>query len=282
MSNYIENNLGKDETVIIKAKKNWLYLLAPALWLILVLVLAIVANIYVSPYTTHEGLYIESSTAADMSDFDARYQNEVIREFAIQTYNANNPTNPVSNWNELRKVMKEQFRQQHRAEWEQDGEALWAQALAEAERSGMPNFLLNSGVYVLIIIWVLFVLIGVVPFVQRLLKWLSIDLALTNKRVIGKIGILRVNSLDFHLDKIDHVQIRATIFGNLFHYYSLKIVSVGGAGFDNNRRHKKDVDQFVGISNAQEFKDMATRAIELHAEEARKAQAAEIARAMGK
>ncbi len=289
MSMYIENNLTKDETILIKAKKSWLYLLMPALWLILVLVLAIVGQVYISKYTSHEGLYVEISTAEKMSDFDSnsRYLNDSEKEQMITLYNEENPETPVSNWSELRKKVEENVRQGYRDEWAEEGEALFERKFgdkAEAERAGMGFFqqlLVNSGTYVNIVLWVLVILIGVVPFVRRLLLWLSINLALTNKRIVGKVGILRVNSLDFHLDKIDHVQIKASIFGNLFHYYTLRVVSVGGAGFDNGRT-KTDKDTFVGISNAQEFKDMATRAIEVHAEEARRAQAEEIARAMGK
>lgn len=284
---YIENNLTKDETILIKAKKSWLYLLMPALWLILVLVLAIVGQVYISKYTSHEGLYVEISTAEKMSDFDSRYSSNMMKESAISLYNAGNPENPVSNWSELREKKEEEYRQYYRDEWAEEGEALFERKFgdkAEAEEAGMgflQSLLVNGGTYVNIVLWVLFILIGVVPFVRRLLLWLSINLALTNKRIVGKVGILRVNSLDFHLDKIDHVQIKASIFGNLFHYYTLRVVSVGGAGFDNGRT-KTDKDTFVGISNAQEFKDMATRAIEVHAEEARRAQAEEIARAMGK
>ncbi len=287
MSMYIENNLGKDETIVIKAKKSWLYLLMPAIWLVLIFVLAIVAQVYISKYTSHEGLYVEISTAESMSDFDLAFSSSTMKELAISQYNENHPADPVTDWDELREIRKEEYRQQYRDMWAKEGEILFDRKFgdkAEAELAGMGFFqelLINAGTYVNIVLWVLFFLIGVLPFIHRLLLWLSINLALTNKRVVGKVGILRVNSIDFHLDKIDHVQIKASILGNLFHYYTLRILSVGGAGFDNNRR-RNDKDTFVGISNAQEFKDMATRAIEVHAEEARKAQAAEIARAMGK
>ncbi len=289
MSMYIENNLTKDERVVMKAQKSWLYLLMPAIWLVLIFVLAIVAQVYISKYTSHEGLYVEISTAEKMSEFDSdsRSLSESEKEQWITLYNEENPETPVSNWSAFRKKVEEQYRQQYRDEWAEEGEALFERTLgnkAEAEEAGMGFFqqlLVNGGTYVNIVLWVLFILIGILPFVRRLLLWLSINLALTNKRIVGKVGILRVNSLDFHLDKIDHVQIKASLFGNLFHYYTLRVVSVGGAGFDNGRT-RTDKDTFVGISNAQEFKDMATRAIELHAEEARKAQAEEIARAMGK
>ena len=69
MSMYIENNLTKDERVVMKAQKSWLYLLMPAIWLVLIFVLAIVAQVYISKYTSHEGLYVEISTAEKMSEY---------------------------------------------------------------------------------------------------------------------------------------------------------------------------------------------------------------------
>ncbi len=186
MSQYIENNLGKDEVIILKAKKNPLYILMPII-----------------------GMIIDSVPAIFLSVMLSK------GEIKIGTGGA------------------------------------------------FSVFGIFAGVFVLLL-W-------------KICQFLSINLAVTNKRVVGKIGILSVKSIDIHIDKIDHVQIEAGILGNLFKYYSLQIFSVGGAGYDSRRRK----GQFVGIKNAQEFKDVVTEAIEQHAVEARKAQADEIARAMG-
>lgn len=123
------------------------------------------------------------------------------------------------------------------------------------------------------------IIIGAIIFLYFLLKFLTINLAVTNKRVIGKVGIISINALDMHIEKIDHVQVQAGLLGRLFKYYSLKVISVGGAGYNSKGAGKST---FVGIKNAHEFKNIVTEAIEKHAEEARKAQAEEIARAMGR
>lgn len=287
MSMYIENNLGKDEEIILKAKKSFLYLVGPLLWAVIVLVLAIVANVLVAPYASPKGMYIQSQLAEAMQEFDentkdmdsAEKEEGLSDSDAIAMMEHYIGRRNKYTWSDYRNAVSKLYEEEIEQHWEAEKDEYMERLNAEG---GFRKIVVNAGSYAAILIWVLFFLCGFVPFLKRLLKWLSINLALTNKRVVGKVGILRINALDFHLDKIDHVQIKGTILGNLFHYYSLRIVSVGGAGFDNNRRRKKDADQFVGISNAQEFKDMATRAIELHAEEARRAQAAEIARAMGK
>lgn len=122
-----------------------------------------------------------------------------------------------------------------------------------------------------IIMWVLWALIGVLPVIIKAISLACTCLCITNKRVIGKTGALSVHTLDYPINKVDNVEINAGLFGRIFHYYT---VSVRGSGGDNAQI------KFVGISNAPQFKNNITEAVERHAEEARRAQAEEIARAM--
>lgn len=119
--------------------------------------------------------------------------------------------------------------------------------------------------------WVLLV-IGALPLIVRLIVLWGMNLVVTNKRCLGKIGVLKIQALDYHIDKVDNVSLKAGIFGNLFHYHT---VIVKGGGDDA-------VIKFIGISNANAFKNAVNEAVEKHAEEARRQQAEEIARAMGK
>lgn len=220
MSQYVENHLGRNETIVLKAEKNILYLLMPFLWMVLMVVGAAVAQYFLN----------------DLS-------NSVQREPTFDEFLA-------------------------------DPGAMVDQGTRElAEAVYLP---------LTIIVWVAFGLIGVLPFVKSLLTFLSLNLALTNKRVVGKFGILSIVAIDITIDKIDHVALSASAFGNLFKYYSLSVVSVGGAGGDLSGSHRrKRGSSFVAIKNAQEFKDAVALAVEQHAEEARVAQAEAIARAMG-
>ncbi len=109
------------------------------------------------------------------------------------------------------------------------------------------------------------------PFLKRFLILITTKLAVTNKRVIGKVGILSIKTIDFHIDKVDNIKYNAKFFGNLFRYYTITVASTSGEHFDV---------QYV--FNALQFKNTVNEAIEAHAEQARKAQAAEIAAAMGK
>ena len=118
--------------------------------------------------------------------------------------------------------------------------------------------------------WAVFVVLAL-PFVKQLIYNLTTHLAVTNKRVIGKVGALKTETIDYPIDKVDNVSFQSSFLGNIFKYASVQIGTTSG--------EKKNLG---AISNAQEFKNKVNDAIETHAAEARAAQAREIASAMGK
>lgn len=193
---YIQSNLGSGEKVLIRAKVNWLAVVAPFLWGVIVEAAYIVLRILVF------GLLSELITNMFGGDSSSDGGNTA---FSV----------------------------------------------------------------VKIIITVILHFIGWWPTIKKILRLLTTKLAVTNRRVIGKTGILSIRTIDFHIDKIDNVSYNAGFWGNLFHYYTIRIAGTSG--------NSKTVEL---ISNAQAFKNTVNDAIEKHAEEARKAQAAEIAAAM--
>ncbi len=120
------------------------------------------------------------------------------------------------------------------------------------------------------IIMLVMIAIGVIILLYRILYLSSMTLAATDKRVIGKVGIIKKNVLDYPIEKVDNVSLKSSFFGSIFRYSS---VCVQGAS-------SEAAIVFVGISNANQFKNAVTDAIEKHQEDARRAQAQEIAMAM--
>lgn len=177
---YVENNLNKNEHVVLEAKISWLTLVPSIIWMVLMFALAILV---------------------------------------------------------LGKVETE----------DEDAEQIMA--------------LLKIGVIV----------IGLIPFFLKIIRNRSTNLAVTNKRVIGKTGVLKISTIDFHIDKVDNVSYRAGFFGNLFHYYTVEVKGGGDS---------KKTPFIPGIANAADFKNAVNEAVEVHAYEGRKEQAKLIGEAM--
>ncbi len=273
MSNYVENNLGREEKIVLKAKKSWACLLMPIFVCIIIIAAATVLSIMISdysqnPYKVKYNKEIKNEINENMAEFD-EYSDSLSDEVKQQLIDEEEG---VNNWKEYRNKFKEQLTKAIEYKYKEKFDI----SPTKDEDAQIIKLVFSLGIGV---ICVIAFFIGILPLIIQILKLYTMDLAITNKRVVGKIGVVSINTLDVPIDKIDHVQIQANFLGRLFHYYSLKVISVGGSGFDNGSRKNKG---FIGIANAQEFKNIVTEAIEQHAQDARKAQAEEIARAMGK
>lgn len=99
---------------------------------------------------------------------------------------------------------------------------------------------LNSVLYLII-----FSICGIVPFFVALLDIKNQELVVTNKRVLGKRGILGVKTIDILLDKIESVTVNAGFIGRIIGYYTIRISGSGTTKL-----------AFIGIKNAEEIKNM--------------------------
>jgi uncharacterized membrane protein YdbT with pleckstrin-like domain len=77
------------------------------------------------------------------------------------------------------------------------------------------------------------------------------EFAVTNKRVIMKVGFIWRKSMEVMLNKIESIHVDQGIIGRLFDYGSIRIIGSGGT-----------VNQFVGITSPLEFRRVAQEEIE--------------------
>ena len=77
------------------------------------------------------------------------------------------------------------------------------------------------------------------------------ELAITNKRVIGKIGRLGAQVMDTPLNKINNVKVGYNLLGKILKAGAIQIATQGGETYD-----------FIAISNPNEFKKVLNQAIE--------------------
>lgn len=69
--------------------------------------------------------------------------------------------------------------------------------------------------------------IGLIFLIIAYLRYISTELAITNKRVIAKFGFIRRRTVEINIDRVESIQVDQGVLGRLFNYGSL---IVSGAG----------------------------------------------------
>ncbi len=129
-----------------------------------------------------------------------------------------------------------------------------------------PLFLVWAWVKGVLFFWLL--LIPTFKAIIETVKFSAIELAITNKRIVGKVGVANTNSLDAPLNKIQNVSVEQKLFGKIFNYGTVRIDTAAG----------KYV--FGCIKNADAFKNAIMAQVDQYEEDRVKQQAAEMAKAM--
>jgi uncharacterized membrane protein YdbT with pleckstrin-like domain len=63
---------------------------------------------------------------------------------------------------------------------------------------------------------------------SAVLRVLTTELALTNKRVIAKVGFIRRNTVELRLEKVEGLMVNQGIFGRILNYGSVSVSGTGG------------------------------------------------------
>lgn len=85
--------------------------------------------------------------------------------------------------------------------------------------------------------------IGVIFLIMAAIKYFTLEMAITNKRVIAKHGMIRRSTVEINLQRIESIQVHQSILGRIFNYGS---IIVAGAGSPQA--------PVPGISNPMEFR----------------------------
>ena len=112
------------------------------------------------------------------------------------------------------------------------------------------------------------ILIGFIWLISDLITFFTTKLTITNKRVIGKTGLININQLDSPLNKINGIQVEKGLFGQIFNYGTIKITT------------SSTVFNFKYIAYPDEFRTTLNNQIEQYDDERIKKQAQELAAAM--
>ena len=77
-------------------------------------------------------------------------------------------------------------------------------------------------------------LVAVVLLIQQLLRWWVTEIAVTDRRVIYKKGLVRRQTNEMNMDKVESVQIDQSILGRMLDYGDVTILGTG-EGFETLR-----------------------------------------------
>jgi len=86
--------------------------------------------------------------------------------------------------------------------------------------------------------------------VYRILSISAVELLVTDKKIVGKTGIIKSVSVDAFLDKIDYFMIRESLWGRIFNYAVIEIGTTSSKV------------RFPYITNASEFKNIVMDCID--------------------
>ena len=73
-----------------------------------------------------------------------------------------------------------------------------------------------------------FLAIGVVLFLAAWIRQWSSEFAVTNKRVIIKVGFISRRTIEINMSKVESVEINQDIFGRLLNYGTIVVIGTGG------------------------------------------------------
>jgi uncharacterized membrane protein YdbT with pleckstrin-like domain len=74
-------------------------------------------------------------------------------------------------------------------------------------------------------------LVAVVLLVREWYQWWITEIAVTNRRVIYKKGLIRLHTNEMNMDKVESVQVGQSFLGRMFDFGTVKILGTG-EGFE--------------------------------------------------
>ena len=108
--------------------------------------------------------------------------------------------------------------------------------------------------HILIDILAIYVIIGIYWLIRDIISFFTTELIITNKRIKGKTGLINTNELDSQLNKIDGIQVQQNLFGKIFNYGTINIVTTSS------------VFHYKMINNPNEFKSILNNQIDCYDE----------------
>ena len=109
--------------------------------------------------------------------------------------------------------------------------------------------------YVVLIIGILLLLIPIVTMVTDILNWTNKQYLITNRRVMQISGVVNKNVIDSSLEKVNDIKMVQSVFGRIFNYGDVEILTASELGANNFRRIARPIHFKTTLLNAKEKLD---------------------------
>lgn len=129
-----------------------------------------------------------------------------------------------------------------------------------------PMQLITAWIWGIVGFFLLF--IPTINAIKTTIRYFNTELAVTNKRVIGKAGFINSAALDAPLNKIQNVTVASGLWGKIFKFGDIEIQTGG------------DSISFIGIKEPDAFKKFIMNQIDEYENDKIKEQAQQMAAAM--
>ncbi len=129
-----------------------------------------------------------------------------------------------------------------------------------------PLSLVISWVLGILFCWLLF--IPLIKAIIATIRFTHVELGITNKRLIGKTGVVNTQAMDCALNKIQNVSCTQKFWGKIFNYATIEVNTAAGKFL------------FHAIKDADHFKGMIMAQIDQYEEDRIAQQASQMAQAM--
>lgn len=87
--------------------------------------------------------------------------------------------------------------------------------------------------------------IGLLFWISAAIKYFTTELAITNKRVIAKFGLISRTTIEINIQKIESIQVNQGILGRIFNFGSIVVAGAGNPqapvpGISNPLRFRRE------------------------------------------
>jgi uncharacterized membrane protein YdbT with pleckstrin-like domain len=90
------------------------------------------------------------------------------------------------------------------------------------------SVLYRAHLHWIIFFWPALLFFLIVPLVAAMIRKATSEFAVTNRRVIVKVGVIRRTTLEINLVKVESIGVDQSLLGRLLNYGTIAVVGTGG------------------------------------------------------